>query len=292
LKQKKTFTNWLSTRHQVVIRNEEDLAERSTFNFTYAKLITLTFFILTLFIGLSLFLSHTILRKWLNPAYIELQNNSKLVQLYTSVEKIEEKTVQQDKFIKLFQNMIEGKEEPSYTIEDNSDEQTKDNVISPDENEAVVSTDAALPSLDKNINLNHSYLASTSYQLSNQLADGFLFAPMEGIITTPFNPHIEHYGLDIVGKENEPIKSIADGTVILSSWTVETGWVIVVQHTKNLISVYKHNATLFKKAGNFVKSGDVIAIMGNSGEFSTGPHLHFELWYEGNPVNPENFITF
>ena len=120
----------------------------------------------------------------------------------------------------------------------------------------------------------------------------FFFPPIIGIITAPFNPKIEHYGVDIVAKEKEPIKCIANGVVIFSSWTVEEGWIIAIQHSKNFVSIYKHNSALLKKVGNFVEAGDIIAIMGNSGELTTGPHLHFELWYEGVPVNPADFILF
>jgi len=292
---KKTFTNWLITRHQVVIRNEENLAEKTTFSFSYAKLITLCFFTLILFMSLSLALSHTILGKWLNPAYIEQENNNKLIQLYAALEKLEEKNAQQDKFIKLFQGIMEEKGEPTYKLDDwiaSEQLDTKRTKVVANNTAEPVEVDDNFMPLNSQLEDNASYLAATSYKVATNLPEVFLFTPLEGLITTPFNPQIEHYGLDIVGKENEPIKCIADGMVILSTWTVETGWVIIVQHSKNLISVYKHNATLFKKAGNFVKSGEVIAIMGNSGEFSTGPHLHFELWYDGNPVNPEDFISF
>ena len=96
----------------------------------------------------------------------------------------------------------------------------------------------------------------------------------------------------MVSKKNEPVKCVADGTVIFSDWTQEAGFVIAVQHKGNLISVYKHNSALLKKVGNFVSSGQVIAIIGNTGEFTSGPHLHFEMWYNGNPVDPGEFISF
>ncbi|ACE06080.1 hypothetical protein Aasi_0690 [Candidatus Amoebophilus asiaticus 5a2] len=297
MKRRKTFTNWLITRHQVVIRNEENLAEKTTFSFSYAKLITLGCFTLILFVSLSLALSRTILGKWLNPAYIEQENNNKLIQLYTALEKLEERNTQQDKFIKLFQGIIEEKGNVVYKLDD-SDTSKQFNSSNPtklepkDILESVEVDDVFAPLHNQAEEENTSYLAATSYKVATSLPELFLFTPLEGVITTPFDPKIEHYGLDIVGKENEPIKCIADGMVILSTWTVETGWIIIVQHSKNLVSVYKHNATLFKKAGNFVKSGEVIAIMGNSGEFSTGPHLHFELWYDGNAVNPQDFIPF
>ena len=118
------------------------------------------------------------------------------------------------------------------------------------------------------------------------------FKPLDGIITSPFNAMEKHYGIDIVASHNEAVKAVLDGTVIISSWTLETGYVILLQHKGNILSVYKHCATLLKQEGELVKAGEPIAIAGNSGEDTSGPHLHFELWYNGSPVNPVNYINF
>jgi len=112
------------------------------------------------------------------------------------------------------------------------------------------------------------------------------------MITNEFNPRINHYGVDIVSQKNEAIEATLSGTVIFANWTVETGWVIAIQHQGNIISVYKHNSVLLKKQGTFVKAGEPIAIVGETGELSSGPHLHFELWYNGNPINPKEYISF
>ena len=98
--------------------------------------------------------------------------------------------------------------------------------------------------------------------------------------------------VDIVAKQNSRISSALDGTVIFSEWTMETGYVIMIQHDQNIVTCYKHNAELLKKQGDKVKAGEVIAIMGNTGKETTGPHLHFELWVNGNPINPEDYISF
>ena len=111
-------------------------------------------------------------------------------------------------------------------------------------------------------------------------------------MTEKFNYQEEHYAIDVVAPANEPVKATLDGTVIFASWTPETGHVIGIQHNNNLISIYKHNAVLLKKVGTFVNSGDAIAVVGNSGELTSGPHLHFELWHNGNPVNPEKYMVF
>jgi murein DD-endopeptidase MepM/ murein hydrolase activator NlpD len=118
------------------------------------------------------------------------------------------------------------------------------------------------------------------------------FTPLRGIVTNKFDPTSKHYGVDIVSVQNEAIKATLDGVVTFAGWTIETGYTISLQHENDLISVYKHNSVLLKEQGSYVKAGDAIAIIGSSGEYSTGPHLHFELWYNGVPVNPTEFIKF
>jgi murein DD-endopeptidase MepM/ murein hydrolase activator NlpD len=119
-----------------------------------------------------------------------------------------------------------------------------------------------------------------------------LMSPLDGIITSSFDKITGHYAIDIAAAANTPIKTCFEGTVIFADWTSETGNIIIVQHENNLISAYKHNSALLKEVGEFVRSGEAIAIIGNSGENSTGPHLHFELWYEGAPIDPQGFIKF
>ncbi len=126
----------------------------------------------------------------------------------------------------------------------------------------------------------------------NGISNFFFFTPLKGTVTNIFAPADKHFGVDIVAPKNETIKSTLDGTVIFSGWTSETGYVIEVQHGNNTVSIYKHNSALLKKEGMYVKAGEAIAIIGNSGELSTGPHLHFELWYNGTPVNPSDYIAF
>lgn len=118
------------------------------------------------------------------------------------------------------------------------------------------------------------------------------FSPLSGYVSKHFNYQEKHYGIDIVTQKNEAVKATLNGRVIFSSWSAETGNTIVLQHTNNLISVYKHNAAILKKEGQFAKAGEVIGIIGNSGEESSGPHLHFELWFNGTPLNPANYMIF
>ena len=118
------------------------------------------------------------------------------------------------------------------------------------------------------------------------------FTPLQGVVSDVYNEDIGHFGIDIVAKEGAKIKSIAEGVVVFGSWTSETGYVLAVQHANNFISFYKHNSLLLKKPGDYVRAGDEIAIIGSSGEYTTGTHLHFELWNSGKPCNPINYIMF
>ena len=118
------------------------------------------------------------------------------------------------------------------------------------------------------------------------------FTPLSGLISDGYNNKTKHFGIDLVAKEKSRISSVLEGTVIISHWAYETGYVIGVQHRNDYLSFYKHNSVLLKSVGDYVNAGDHIAIIGNSGEFSSGPHLHFELWHKGTPVNPENYISF
>ena len=126
----------------------------------------------------------------------------------------------------------------------------------------------------------------------SSISSFFFFTPLKGMITNNFDPEGEHYGIDIVAAKNEAIKATLDGSVIFAGWTLKTGYTIAIQHQGNLISVYKHNSALLKKEGDDVKAGEAVAIIGETGELSNGPHLHFELWYNGMPVNPRDYMVF
>ncbi len=128
--------------------------------------------------------------------------------------------------------------------------------------------------------------------LSTPLKNYFFFTPVKGEVINGYNFSKRHLGIDIATKQNESVKAVLNGTVVFSDWTVESGYVITIQHPQNIISVYKHNSALLKKTGDIVRAGEPIAFTGNSGELTSGPHLHFELWYNGNPVNPREYISF
>ena len=127
---------------------------------------------------------------------------------------------------------------------------------------------------------------------NDNVNDQMFFTPLTGFISDRYNNKTKHFGVDLVAKEKTRISSVLDGTVVISHWAYETGYVIGIQHKNDYLSFYKHNSVLLKSVGDYVTAGDHIAVIGNSGELSSGPHLHFELWRKGVPVNPENYISF
>ena len=130
------------------------------------------------------------------------------------------------------------------------------------------------------------------FEKATKKADLVFFTPVKGQITDVYNPKEKHFAVDVAVTQDTPVKAAADGTVIFTGFTAETGFVMILEHAKNFITVYKHNAALHKEQGDLVKSGEVIADAGSTGALTTGPHLHFELWNDGYPVNPMNYIDF
>lgn len=290
MKSRKTFSNRLTTRYLLIVRNEEDFAEKTTSTFTYAKLILfIVSFGILMFIG-SLFLVSTLLEQWFDPRYAQAESNRQLIELSMIVDSLDQQVQKKQDFITSFQRIVKGdsiSDKESYYIANAGDRAVeKGSMETPDISE--VDSQFRQEFEEDGVEL----LTVNSGSTSSQLDELFFFTPLTGIISSSYNPKIGHYGVDIVSRKNEPIKSVADGTVILASWTQDAGYVITVQHKSNVISVYKHNSSLLKKPGDFVNAGDVIAIIGNTGELTSGPHLHFELWYNGNPVDPEEFVSF
>ena len=133
---------------------------------------------------------------------------------------------------------------------------------------------------------------SQAVERDDKMNGVFFFTPLEGDVTNSFGGKAGHHGVDIIAPKNEAVKSTLDGTIIFAGWTTDNGHIIQVQHAHNLVSIYKHNSVLLKSEGDKVTAGEPIAIVGNTGNLSTGAHLHFELWYNGNPINPQEFIAF
>lgn len=287
MRPRKTLSSRLATRYQLILRHEENFAERHAIGITGAKVILFSLIGFVLLLAFSLFLSKTILAKWFDPEYAQAQANRELYSLAVKVDSLALEVERKDQFIANFQRVLSG---DTSTFNDPAEMLRNENkpLVKP-ANLAIESSDSTFR---KDFEQSDLSLISTGNLKYRELQEMFFFTPITGFISDKYDVKKGHMGVDIVAKTNEPVKSIADGMVIFASWTQDSGQVIMLQHKGNLISVYKHNAELYKKVGTFVNAGEIIAIVGNSGEMTNGPHLHFELWYNGNSLNPEEFVTF
>ena len=153
--------------------------------------------------------------------------------------------------------------------------------------------DSALRARVENEERYNLTLGPSTPESVTSLAGLHFFPPVKGIISGRYDVRTKHFGTDIVTKPKALVSSALDGTVIFTGWTMETGFVIEVQHPNNIVSVYKHNASLLKETGDLVSAGEAISVVGDSGElYTSGPHLHFEIWYKGSPLDPEKHILF
>lgn len=286
--QKRTLSGWLTNRYLLIIRSEENFAEKRTLTFNYARVIlilTIGFFIT---LGLSVYMVTNILEQWLDPRHAQMMANRRVIDLSMRIDSLETAAASKDRYLQNIKLILDGADsiyvggESSQVSPQNY---TGDEVFS----QTINPVDSQFRAEFENEDLGLINLVSEG---TDEIRDMYLFPPVTGLISGLYDPANDHFGLDIVAKENEPIKAVADGVVVFSSWTLDGGYVIGIQHRGNLLSVYKHNSEILKNVGSFVSGGEIIAIIGNTGELTTGPHLHLELWFKGNPVDPEDFFTF
>jgi len=282
----KNVKNWFETKYLFVIRREEDFSVINSFSVTKIRISLVVFLVFLVFLSGGLILSKTVLGRWMDPVYLEAENNERILALAATVDSLYIEVQAKDQYVANVIQIMQGhfidttgvrSDEPSLELERSGIDLYK-------RGEA---TRQILEEFE-NMPLEREY-STGGY---SGFSDVYFFPPLKGVITSSYEPEVSHFGLDIVAAENEPVKSIAQGTVIFAHWTLETGHNIGVQHSNDLVSIYKHNSVLLKQVGDLVKGGEIISIIGNTGEQTTGPHLHLELWYKGSPLNPQEFITF
>ena len=287
MSQKRTFSNWLTNRYLLIVRNEEDFSEKRTLIFNYGRLILLLAFIFILSMTLSVLSVNTVLKQWFDPRYAEMEANRQVLNLTLMLDSLQNEVQVKNNYIQNVKYILEGQ---------NLDSLSSSNKVLSTSTLGDINLSPALSPLDSQFRAEYESsdlgLVSLNFNRSeDELREIVFFTPLEGIITNNFDPKEDHFGIDIVSQENEPIKALADGIVIMASWTLDGGYVLVIQHSGNLISIYKHNSELLKSVGNFVESGEIVSIIGNTGELTSGPHLHFELWFKEQAVNPEDYVN-
>ena len=280
----------LRNKYRLVLFNETTFEERISFRLSRIQVVIFLLSMALSFVALTFFvIAYTPLKEYI-PGYPDIQQKNDLYHLNKIADSLMIDAQQKSLYIQNIKRIIENKEiveTPPETLAQVKNYDTIKDYKSPQDSILRVSFENKTK-----FNLFPRNEVTPETGGNSQIYSQNFFKPLNGIITAKFAPLEKHYGVDIVAPHNDAVKSVLDGTVIFAAWTLETGYVIAIQHTGNLISVYKHNAVLLKHEGDFVKAGEPIAVAGNSGEITTGPHLHFELWYNGNPVNPTNYINF
>lgn len=271
-------------KYRLVILNEDTFEERLSFRLTRLNVfVVVSLSVILLIIATTVLIAFTPLREYI-PGYSSTEVRRKTIELSYRADSLATALQENKQYFKSIRKMLTGNVMPTDVNEDSVSAGPSINPLTVDFSPSKADSLLRLKvEQEDKYNLLDVAISKTDFTL---------FPPVNGIISQPFSLEDKHYAVDIVTEKNAPVKATADGTVIFAEWTAETGYVIILEHSYGLISVYKHNAALTKEQGEMVKAGEVIAIVGNTGEFTTGPHLHFELWNEGYPINPTDFIAF
>lgn len=254
---KEWFKNFKS-KFKIVIIHPETLEEQGGFNLSKLRFINVVIIYSLILIALTTCLIFFTSLRELIPGYTDATLDRRVYNMERRADSIEAVFRQQNLYIQNIKRIINDEDMDSDTIRQIS-----------------------------RIGISDNNIATTNIEMP------MFFPPVtNGFITNRFNSNNKHFGVDVVANSDAVIRATADGTVVFADWSYEGGYVIGIQHDMNIISVYKHNASLICREGDVVKAGDGVAILGGGGSTSTGPHLHFELWYKGIALNPEHYISF
>ena len=283
-KDKKKIASKLLHKYRLVILNEDTFEERLSFKLTRLNVFVLTSIMAILLIaGTIVLIAFTPLREYI-PGYSSTALKLKATELNYKTDSLQQVLAMNEKYFSSIKRVLQG---DVSTVEFN-----RDSILEAakwDTSEIDLTPIKADSVLREKVNKEDKY---NLFESATSNATFVLFPPVNGTISEGYNAKDKHFAVDLIVAKDSPIKATADGTIIFAEWTAETGFVVIIEHNEGLLSVYKHNASITKSQGDLVKAGEVIATAGNTGEFTTGPHLHFELWSNGYPINPTNFIEF
>jgi len=279
------FFKSLLSYYKVVVSSEDTFEERLSFRGTKINAIIVLFVYSVILISFTVaILFFTSLRE-LVPGYPSKELSNQIIFQAQTIESLEEQIQLNDQFMRSLKDVLLGKTNGIITKDSFKFEQSKTKNFVPQSISASIEDSLLRSYVEKQDRFN---LTKNELVIENKM----FFSPIKGEITQAFNANDNHYAIDISADIGTPVKSILDGKIIFSEWSIETGYVIIIDHGDNIISVYKHNSKLLKSQNDFVQAGEVIAESGNDGSLSTGPHLHFELWKYGTPINPQPLLNF
>lgn len=283
-----SFLEKLRNKYRLVVLNEETYEQKASLRLSRLNLFILgSLLVLFNIIVVLLIIAFTPL-KFMMPGVGSLDVRSELIKVELLTDSIESQMSKRNYWLNNLQQALEGKFDSSFTYSDTFSHSDKQNI------DLSLTTDIEKEfreEIKDEIDLLSVQTPTKSIE-PNYFPLKFISPINEATLISRFDNKNEHYGIDVATKEGNVVVAAEDGVVILSEWNPETGNVLAIQHRNNAITFYKHNKELLKKVGSYVKKRDAIAIVGNSGELTDGPHLHFEIWQNGKPKNPEDFINF
>lgn len=283
-KKRKEIKQKLLHKYRLVILNESTFEEKISFKLNRLNVfVTGTMFIIVL-IGLTtLIIAFTPLREYI-PGYSSTKLKRQATELTYRTDSLVTVLNYTNRYLDNVRKVLRGDIENNQTNRDSLFEQYK---LDPASVDLTPIREDLL--LRKEVELEDKY---NLFERDIEDLGTLFFSPVNGTLSQGFDQRTKHYAVDLVAPRGTPVKAIANGTVLFAGWTTETGYVIILEHQEGITSVYKHNGSLSKVQGDMVKAGEVIGSIGNTGELTTGPHLHFELWRKGKPVDPQNYIDF
>jgi len=276
-------------KYRLVLLNEETLEERISFKlsrlnvFVAIGLMSIILVFITTYI-----IAFTPLKEYI-PGYTDVTLQRRIYELQLRSDSVAYAMRTQEKYLEALKKVLGGDLQNGRERVQVGKGKSKNYLKIKDKRSAE---DSILRTEYDNANKYKLFKSAKTTGKGSTMRNLTFFSPIKGTVTSQFDALRKHFGIDIVAARDEVIKAVQDGTVIFAGWTVETGYVIAIQHPGNVISIYKHNSVLLKKEGNIVHAGETVAIIGETGELSTGPHLHLELWINGIPVDPKDYIVF
>jgi|TARA_B110000908_G_scaffold46454_1_gene56623 murein DD-endopeptidase MepM/ murein hydrolase activator NlpD len=282
-KQKGKLKQKLTDKYSLVVLNEDTFEERFSLKLSRLNVFVFGGFFSMLLMGLTIVLiAFTPIKEYI-PGYSSTLLKTNALNATLKADSLKIQLAVLENYTKALRPVLTGELKPE-TIDSLLLEQER-SFINENELDATKADSLFRESVDRR----------DRFPIINNIksnVDLVFFAPLNGQISQTFDPTTKHFAVDILANTGAPVKAIADGTVIFSGWTTETGYVLILKHSNNYISVYKHNGNLLKEQSDFVQSGEAIASVGSTGELTTGPHLHFEIWSDGYAVDPIKYIDF
>ena len=283
-KQNNSFISRLINSYKIVVSNEETFEEKLSFRTNKINVFFVLFLYSILLIVFTISIVFFTQLREMVPGYSSTDLLNQAIYLTNKTDSLENELELNNKFYKSIESVLSGRaDEIIYKdtlVLDNNLEDSEQQAVFPNSEDSILRR--YVENEDK-FNLTKNELV-----IENKM----FVSPIKGEITQQFDPSNNHFALDLSADVGTPVKAVLDGKIIFSEWSVDTGYVLIVDHGDNIISVYKHNSKSLKEQNIFVKAGEVIAYSGNQGTLSTGPHLHFELWKNGTPINPEPLFNF